>query len=152
MSTSAGRRRPCNRTDAVVRARQASAFLGTAVLVGDKTDQVAGYDYDHVAAALAVLASIAASDAICCTLLGEQARGQDHRQAVALLGEVRFGAGGERAQVERTKKLKSALSVALDIKDEAHYGATMLGREEVRRLMRAATTLVDAASEVTGRR
>jgi len=35
-----------------------------------------------VAAALAVLAGIAASDAACCAALGRRSRGDDHRQAV----------------------------------------------------------------------
>lgn len=64
-----------------------------------------------VAAALAVLAGIAASDAACCAALGRRARGDDHRQAAALLGEI---ADGDRAA-------KTLLDL-LNLKDTAQDG------------------------------
>jgi hypothetical protein len=146
-----GRRRPCNAADAQIRARQARAFLSTAELVRSETHKPEEYDYNHVAAALAVLAAIAASDALCCALLGERSRGQDHRDAADLLAQVRFGEGNADAQSKRADDLAAALASALDVKDESHYGTKLLGADQLRRVMRAADRLVSAASEVTRR-
>jgi hypothetical protein len=79
---SASRRRSCGAEDARVRCRQAVAYLETAKLITSDGSLPADYDYNHVAAGVAVLAAIAASDALCCRLLGERSRGQDHRAAV----------------------------------------------------------------------
>jgi hypothetical protein len=106
------------------------------------------YDYNHVAAGVAVLAAIAASDVICCRLLGERSRGQDHRDAIELLATVRFGAGTPGQQAKRARDLSAALATALDFKDEAHYGTTLLGPAQVRRLIRTADRLVTAATGV----
>jgi hypothetical protein len=95
------------------------------------------------------LAAIAASDALCCRLLGERSRGQDHRDAVALLEQVRFGTGTDQAQAQRARDLARALATALDLKDDSHYGTLMVGATELRRLIRAAEVLVSAAVEVT---
>jgi hypothetical protein len=80
-----------------MRLRHAEAFLATAQLVASEEGKPADYDYNHVAAGVAVMAAIAASDALCCQLLGERSRGQDHRQAIALLEEVLYGAGSPGA-------------------------------------------------------
>jgi hypothetical protein len=98
---SASRRRNCGAQDARVRCRQAVAYLETAELITSDGSLPADYDYSHVAAGVAVLAAIAASDALCCRLLGERSRGQDHREAVDLLATVRFGEGGPPAQAKR---------------------------------------------------
>jgi hypothetical protein len=41
-----------------------------------------------VAEALAVLSGIAAADAACCAALGRHSRGEDHREAAALLRQI----------------------------------------------------------------
>ena len=41
-----------------------------------------------VSAALAVLSGIASADAACCAALGRRSRGEDHREAVALLRQI----------------------------------------------------------------
>lgn len=51
----------------------------------------------NVAAGNAVLAGIAAADAICCVHLGKRSRGQDHREAVSLLA----GCQPQRAEARR---------------------------------------------------
>lgn len=83
MSKAPGRRRPCTRADARTRAAQAWAYLETAKLVMSEKVKPDDLNFVHVAAGNAVLAAIAASDALCCAILGEQARGQDHREAGA---------------------------------------------------------------------
>ena len=70
------RTQQCGAEHARTRLSQARAFLEVADLVGDEHDNVAT---PGVAAALAVLAGIAASDAACCAVPGERSRGQDHR-------------------------------------------------------------------------
>jgi hypothetical protein len=128
-----------------MRLRHAEAFLATARLVATEEGKPVDYDYHHVAAGVAVLAAIAASDALCCKLLGERSRGQDHRQAIAVLQEVRYGAGSPAVQQDRARELGQALAVALDVKDESHYGTRLLAGEQVVRVLRAAEKLVTAA-------
>lgn len=142
------RRRPCTGEDARTRCRQAVAYLETAKLVTSDGSLPADYDYNHVAAGVAVLAAIAASDALCCRLLGERSRGQDHRTAVDLLETVRFGDGTPAVQAKRARDLGAALATVLDFKDEAHYGTTLLGPTQVRRLIKGAEKLAAAAVAV----
>lgn len=146
---SRARRRPCTADDARTRAAHARAYLETAKLIGSEADKPDEVNFNHVAAGNAVLAAIAASDALCCKLLGERSRGQDHRDAVGLLAQVRFGAGTDALQARRARDLSRALATALDLKDDSHYGTLMIGLNELRRLIRAAELLVSAASEVS---
>jgi len=95
-----------------------------------------------------LLAAIAASDALCCRLLGERSRGQNHRDAIGLLGTVRIGRGDETARARRARSLAGALATAIDLKDVSHYGMTLLEPPQVKTLMRAAKKLVDAAKSV----
>jgi hypothetical protein len=107
MTQRAGERtQACDLTDAKVRIHQAQVFLETAELVATVDDDLAS---PGVAAALAVLAGIAASDATCCVVLGERSRGQDHRQATSLLRRVEPDG----------KTLARDLARLLDIKDGA---------------------------------
>jgi hypothetical protein len=57
----------------------------TADLVIDESTRT---EFANVAAGLAVLAGVAASDAICCVRLGKRHRGEDHRGAATLLAEA----------------------------------------------------------------
>lgn len=104
-----GRTQSCSVGDAGVRSRHARAFLDTGELVSSVDDELAN---PNVAAALAVLAGIAASDAICCVALGERSRGQDHRQAIDLLNGVE----------SQGRDWARDLARLLDIKDGAQYG------------------------------
>ena len=148
MTATRGRRRPCTPADARTRAAHARAYLETARLVRSEADKPDDVNFNHVAAGNAVLAAIAASDALCCKLLGERSRGQDHREAVGLLEQVRFGDGTAAAQARRARDLARALATALDLKDDSHYGTLMIGGTELRRLIRAAEALVAAAESV----
>lgn len=71
-----GRIVTCAPAECRSRRDQARAFLEVAELVLTEDRREA-----HVAAALAVLAGIAATDAICGLSLGKWSRGQDHNQA-----------------------------------------------------------------------
>lgn len=147
--SSRARRRPCTAGDARVRAAHARAYLEVAKLIRGDTDKPEDLNFNHVAAGNAVLAAIAASDAVCCRLLGQRSRSQDHRDAAALLEQVRFGPGTDQAQARRARELAKALATALDLKDDSHYGTLMIGAQELRRLIRAAESHVSAAIEVT---
>ena len=132
--------KPCSRADARALAGYAAAYLATAKRVRDEGAPGA----DHVATGNAVLAAIAAADAICGAFLGERPRGADHREAVRLLRSVR----GED-DPRWSERLADALSQALDSKDAAHYGAAGIARDAQIRAVRAAETLVAAARAVT---
>jgi hypothetical protein len=126
---------PCTRDEARTRHRQADAFLGAAALVlHDDSDAAT----PGVAAALAVLAGIAASDAACCARLGRRARGQDHREAVALL----------RTVVPYGEDMATDLGRLLAAKDESHYGVTLVGRTKAERLVNCARRLTEQAGRL----
>ena len=112
--TPAGRVSACSPAEGRTRLDQARAFLEVAELVLGETEE--GLATPQVAAALAVLAGIAASDAACCLRLGQRPRGQDHRQAVELLATVRPGGPDMARDLRRL----------LEMKDLAHYAATMV--------------------------
>jgi hypothetical protein len=94
-----------------------------------------------------VLAAIAASDAICCVLLGERSRSRDHREAVLLLRSVRFGDRDDRSRARRARSLAESLATAIDMKDAAQYGVTFLEPPQIRRVVRAASRLVAGDDE-----
>lgn len=134
MARSAVDPRPCSRPEALARLDQAEQFLAVARLVVDEQEY-------PVAAALAVLAGIAASDAACCARLGKRHRGPDHRGAEELVATVEPG-GPEMA-----KDLKRLLQR----KDDTHYAPRSVSRNDAqklvdwaRRLTRLATTAVEA--------
>lgn len=94
-----------------------------------------------VAASLAVLAGIAASDAACCARLRKRSRGQDHSEAVRLLATV----------APHGEAMARDLSRLLAAKDESHYGLTLIDRAKARRLVGYARRMTElAAKAVTG--
>jgi hypothetical protein len=137
VTTRTSRTQPCDRAHARTRLDHAQKSLEVA-------DVVAGEDEipesRSVAAALAVLAGIAASDAACCAALGRRSRGEDHRQAAALLYEI---AGGDRAG--------KALLDLLNLKDTAQYGLVPITQRELTVALRRAKRLLDFAGEVLRR-
>jgi len=125
------RQAPCGPTEAARRARLARAYL-------DLAEQAMGHDADesrNVAAGNAVLAAIAASDALTCLHLGGHSRGQGHEQASALLRTIRPDG----------PTLAKDLHTALGVKDSAHYGSVFLSASALRATLRAAARLVEAA-------
>ena len=93
-------------------------------------------EHTTVATGNAVLAAIAASDALCCALFGQHHRGEDHRAAADYLEEVT----GDR-------QLAAALRDALDLKDSGHYGLANVSKTNAAKAIRRARKLVDAATE-----
>lgn len=123
------RTQTCSAADAAIRLRNACKFVEVAKLVAGEGEDV---EYSSQAAALAVLAGIAASDAACCKALGERSRDSDHRAAVKLLEEI--SPGGERA----ARSLKRLLT----LKDAAHYGLFDVGGTDLKTALRQAAELV----------
>lgn len=127
-----GRTQPCDVAEARVRLRHAELYLEVAeTVLGSEAHEEA-----TVATGNAVLAGIAAADAICCAVAGRRFRGEDHRQAADHLEQVI----GDAA-------LGSALRELLDIKDGGHYGLTDVRLDRARAALRRATALVDAARQ-----
>jgi hypothetical protein len=140
VSRSSGRTKPCARADAQGRFRRAEAFLYVADLVlgeevGGDDD---GINLSGVSAALAVLAGIAAADAACCHRLAAHSRGQDHKQAVALV----------RTVVPNGPAMANDLDRLLDLKDNAHYGVLGVSHKEARSAVEQARRIVEAARAI----
>jgi hypothetical protein len=126
-----GRTRPCGSADARARLRQARLYLEVATLVA--SDEPG--EHATVATANAVLAGIAAADAMCCAIAGERFRGDDHRRAAEYLGQIT----GDTA-------CAGALRDLIDLKDASHYGVRNVQVRNATRAVRKATQLVDAAA------
>lgn len=123
-----------DRGEAVVRQRTARAYLEVAELVLGETSRE---EFLSVATGLAVLAGIAAADAICGLRLGKRHRGDDHRRAIDLL----VGATPDG------RALGNLLARLLDVKDEAHYGVSVVSATKARSAVRAAARLVARSAE-----
>ncbi len=76
----------------------------------------------------------------CCAALGRRSRGEDHREAAALLHQI---VDGDRAA--------KALIELLNLKDTAQYGLIPITRRELTTAIRRAKTLIDFAGEVMRR-
>jgi hypothetical protein len=128
-----GRTRPAGPDRARTRLQTARAYLEVADLVIEEEGRS---EMPGVAAGLAVLAGIAGSDAICAIRLGEIHRGDDHRGAALLANAVLDG-----------NRLAATFSRLIDLKDEAHYGLSVLTPKRAKDALRWARQIVDRAGE-----
>lgn len=138
MTRRSGRTQPCDRTEARTRVENARKSLEVADLAAVEQEIPASRS---VAAALAVLAGIASADAACCAALGRRSRGEDHREAAALLRQI--VPGGDRAA--------KALVELLNLKDTAQYGLIPITRRELTVALRRAEDLLGFAGDVLRR-
>lgn len=135
MAKAAGRVQPCSLAEARSRLRQAEAFVEVAEAVVVVDDDVAT---PGVAAALAVLAGRAASDAACCAKLKARPRGQNHLDAVPFLASVRpHGA-----------EMSKNLSRLLQRKDDAHYGLSVVSAADAAKMLGWAKRIVRRSQQV----
>ncbi len=138
MARRSTRTQSCDRTDATNRLSQAKAFVPAAELVvDDDTDDAT----PGVAASLAVLAGIAASDAACCARLGVRARGRAHAEAVDLLATV------SPHGVDMSRDLQRLLNR----KDDSHYGVAFVSAVDASRMVSWARRLMDRAGAAAER-
>lgn len=86
----------------------------------------------NVCVGVAVLAGIAAGDAICATALGERYSGQDHEAAADLLGRV-------------DPKFGKLLRDLVTFKGTSHYGFGLLSTAQRKTALRCATAPVAEA-------
>lgn len=127
----------CGPEDAKRRLKTARLYLEVAELAVDESAP----ESLNVAAGNAVLAAIAASDALCCLRLGRMHRGADHHEAMALLQTVEPGGKG----------LSADLAKVLAVKDQSHYGTVFMTATKLKTTLRSAAKLVDAAGEAVER-
>ena len=128
----------CTVSEARARLRTAQAYLQVAASVLAEPDRG---EYFDVAAGLAVLAGIAASDAICGIRLGRIHRGEDHPGAQDLL----------RQATSDGQKLGTVLGRLLSVKDAAHYGVLAVSARKAADAKRWAELLVPRAAEESER-
>ena len=88
----------CSAADARIRLKTAQAYLEVA---GAVLDERTAEEYRNVAAGAAILAGIAAADAICGLRLGRLHRGDDHRGAIDLLRAIVLRRPGACARPDR---------------------------------------------------
>ena len=133
MTRGGRRRRPCDGRDTASRVREAESFAAHAMI--DPFSEI-GEDRS-TAVANAVMAGIAAADAICCKTLGEHSASPDHKHALEMLREVP-GIGAEAA---------NRLGTLIDLKPKAMYGVGVHpNMSETKRAMRAMRYLVEMAA------
>jgi len=135
MSRPTGKITECTPAEARDRRDQARAFIDVAEM--GLTESASRHEA-HVAAALAVLAAIAAADAICGLTLRRYSRGQDHAQAAKLL---------EKVSLDDTT-LPAKLRRVLASKDAVHYSPQLVTARDARNLLRQAQALVVAAERL----
>ena len=119
--------------EAAARLNTARAYLETAELVANERRQ----GFSNVTAGLSILAGIAASDAICCVRLGRYHRREDRRRATELL----------QTATPDGRDLAVRLERLLELKDTAHYGATLVTHTNANLAVRWARQLVSRAQE-----
>lgn len=125
------RETPCGPPEARRRVRMARTYLD----VADQAGLAESDEGRNVAAGNAVLAAIAAADALCCLRLGRHASGQAHHQANPMLRTIR----------PNGPRLAKDLGTVLSVKDAAHYGTVFVSPTTLRTALRATTRLVAAA-------
>lgn len=124
---------PCTAEIRRGRLRKANRFLDAATLIADHADEEA--DIADAVVTLSVHAGIAASDAICCARLGQHAQGDDHGEAVVLLGKADSGSAKH-------------LRLLLSMKAKAEYSHSSVTASDTKRAVRAAEALAETARRV----
>lgn len=137
MATKLSRSAECGKPQAIARFAHAQKFLEVAELVASEAADGIDPASASVAAALAILAGIAASDTACCLVLKQRSRGEGHDQAADFLRSI---TGGGRAA--------DALSELISLKNTAHYGVINVSNASLKVAMRRAATLVDFAQSL----
>jgi hypothetical protein len=106
----------------------------------------AANDREHAnqAAANAILAAIAANDAVCLRLRGLRPQGESHIEAVQVLRDVCGGTSWGREAPRRARQLLEVLRH----KTAAQYGGRRLPAEQVSRIMHQTERFIAWAQQV----
>jgi hypothetical protein len=118
------RTRPSSQVIRRGRLKKATQFLDAALVIDE--------EMSDASITLLVNAGIAAADVICCVRLGKYAAGENHTEAVALLGQAEPG-------------LDKHLRTLLSVKSKAAYTHRSATAGEHKKSRRAAEALVEAA-------
>jgi len=124
---------PCTPDVRRGRLRKAGHFLDAANLIADQAGTEPGSADAFIT--LCIHAGIAASDVICCARLGQHAQGENHNEALALLGQADSGS---------VKHLR----VLVSMKTKVGYSHAEATAADAKRAGRAAETLVETARRV----
>lgn len=76
------------RADALTRAKHARGFVSAAEIITEFADEIGDEAVSTVVSSLAVLAGIAAADAICGVTLKQRSSSDDHAEAVRMLATI----------------------------------------------------------------
>ncbi len=106
-------------------------------MVEDGLTELATQTETHVAAALAVLAAIAATDAICGLSLGRYSRGQDHDSAADLLAPSTWPTRNSRPNSEKLWPAKTSPTLT-----------RLIAKREAQAMVRNGAALVEAAERL----
>ena len=131
------RTRPMSRAEIHARQQHAHAFLAAAALVVEFGADAGIDDVGNTVGSLAVLAGIAAADAIAGATLGHRSTSQNHLDAVALLKSSTDGT-----------KLAPHLHRLVGSKTDAQYSPTLMTTARSESLLTAARRLVDGMDRV----
>ena len=116
------------RAEGRARRQVAAKYLEAAELAASER----GGAVNNVVVGIAVLAGIAASDAVCLFALGVRYSGTDHAEAVTLLRQV-------------DAELANELSKLIRLKPASHYGHSFISEADRTTSLRTARKLVSAA-------
>lgn len=122
------RTRPGGRAEGRARFKIAAKYHEVAELAATET----GDALNNVVVGIAVLAGIAAADALCLVSLGKSYAGTDHAEAARLLEEV-------------DARLAKELAKLVRLKPPAHYGYSFLSDTDRTVALRSAEKLLAAA-------
>lgn len=118
--------------DVTTRASHAHAFMAAADLIDTLADDTGIESRANLLGSLAVLAGIAAADAICGASLGERAAGENHADAVSVLKRASPPNDSSSAQLRRL----------LDAKTTTQYSPTLIGNSKAAELLTASRRLI----------
>jgi hypothetical protein len=119
-----------DKAGARARLKEARVYLAMAELAGSGNPAE-----NKVAGSNAILAGIAAADAICGLVLGERSAGDDHAQAITLLKKA----------IHPSTKAATSLKRLLTQKTPVQYGADAISASEAADLIKWARDIVQEA-------
>lgn len=129
---------PMTRADVAARAAHARGFLSAAEIIDQFSDEVADDAAAHVVGSLAVLAGIAATDAICGHALGRRAAGENHDEAIALM----------KTATTQGREFARDLARLLGAKSNVQYSPRVVTAATSRELVKYARRLADGMSRL----